>query len=87
LEEELNLHYSNAFLSLYTTQQYSSIIINFSGKCSVKLVKDLRAALAEIDLNDPDSFFNCLNYNQESGRLASVQMSIRVGSAHQASAY
>jgi hypothetical protein len=47
------------------------------------LVKDLRAASAEIDLNDPNSFFNCLNFNQESGRLASVQMSIRVGTAHQ----
>ncbi|KAL3115954.1 hypothetical protein niasHT_007254 [Heterodera trifolii] len=54
------------------------------GKCTVKLVKDLRSALAEVDLADPDSFFHCLNYNQESGRLASVQMSIRVGSAHQA---
>lgn len=49
----------------------------------MKLVKDLRSALVEIDLADPNSFFHCLNYNQESGRLASVQMSIRVGSAHQ----
>lgn len=49
----------------------------------MKLVKDLRCALAEVDLADPDSFFHCLNFNQESGRLALVQMSIRVGSAYQ----
>nr|CAD2156411.1 unnamed protein product [Meloidogyne enterolobii] len=54
------------------------------GKCSVQLVKDLRTALAEIDFGDDNAFFHCLNYNQESGRLASCQMSIKVGSAYQA---
>lgn len=54
------------------------------GKCSVQLVKDLRTALAEIDFSDENAFFHCLNYNQESGRLASVQMSIKVGAAYQA---
>lgn len=55
----------------------------------MKLVKDLRTALAEIVvepllIKNPNLFFNCLNYNPESGRLASVQQQIRVGSAYQA---
>ncbi|VDK42078.1 unnamed protein product, partial [Anisakis simplex] len=53
------------------------------GKCSIRLVKDIRT-LGECDVRSPkDTFFSLVSYDPNNSRLASVQGEIRVGGSYQ----
>uniref|UniRef100_A0A183V1E8 ELM2 domain-containing protein n=1 Tax=Toxocara canis TaxID=6265 RepID=A0A183V1E8_TOXCA len=58
--------------------------LNCRGKCSIRLVKDVRT-LGECDVRScKDTFFSLVSFDPNNSRLASVQGEIRVGGSYQA---